>query len=101
MVEFSNFSHTDRFFLMKFFDFTVVFSICLEPSHLTVNMHGAATEPVNGDGDNMPDAHGKGNSRKDPVQLTDVAGQHHLQCGNFSVVLAITTRQISYMKCSS
>ena len=35
------------------------------------NAHGTATEPVDGDEDNAPDASGKGISRKDPVQLTD------------------------------
>jgi hypothetical protein len=35
------------------------------------NAHGTATEPVDGDEDNAPDARGKGNLRKDPVQLTD------------------------------
>jgi hypothetical protein len=35
------------------------------------NAHGTATEPVDGDEDNAPDASGKGNSRKDPLQSTD------------------------------
>jgi hypothetical protein len=68
------------------------------------NMYGTATEPF--DGDNVPDAHGKGNSRKDLVQLTDptillLATTILDQYGKISEVLAVTTRQISYMKCSS
>jgi hypothetical protein len=35
------------------------------------NAHDTATEPVDGNEDNAPDASGKANSRKDPLQSTD------------------------------
>jgi hypothetical protein len=70
------------------------------------NADGRATEPLDGDEDNMPDAHGKGNSRKNPVQLTDpkmllLATTIFVEYGKNSEVLAVKARQIRYMKCSS
>jgi hypothetical protein len=70
------------------------------------NAHGTATEPVDGDEDNAPDASEKGNSRKFPLQSTDpmmllLATAIFDQYGKISEVLAVTTRQIRYMKCSS
>ena len=93
-------------FLDGVFDFSVVFSIGSEPLHQMANAHGTATEPVDGDEDNAPDASGKGISRKDPVQLTDpmmllLATTIFDQYGKKCEVLAVTTRQIRYMKCSS
>jgi hypothetical protein len=71
-----------------------------------VNVHGTATEPLDGNEDNAPDARKKGNSRKDPVQLTDpmmslLATTIFDQYEKKSEVLAVTTRQIRYMNFSS
>ena len=91
-------------FLDGVFDFSVVFSIGSEPLHPMANAHGTATEPVDGDEDNAPDASGKGLSRKDLVQLTDpmmlllqtcCLTPSSINMEKNSEVLAVTTRQIS------
>jgi hypothetical protein len=47
------------------------------------NVHGTATEPVDGDEDNAPDASGKGISRKRSCAMNGsydvVAGHHHFR----------------------
>jgi hypothetical protein len=64
--------HVSTFFFDAIVDFSVVYSTRSKSLYQMANMHGAATEPVDGDEDDAPDAHRTENSRKDPVQLRDL-----------------------------